>query len=735
MGCWRSRLLWLLPLTLVPSTAFAQSGSSEGSSKFAAADDVAAEDDIVITARKRAEAERLQDVPISATVLNEAQYEAVFPVDVRDLAALSPNVKIQGSALAGLSNLIIRGTGVVGSLPSDAPAVGIFHNGVFLGTQYASLQDTFDIESIEILRGPQGTLQGRNVTGGAVLYRTKRPGDDFGFDLEGLLGNHGRGDLSLAVEGPVAEGAIAARLVALYRHHDGWFHNLVTDEPIGGHTTNLLRGTIVARPAPTLSLTFIGERYRQDGDGQVVVGNTVPGSFPYNAGYRRPKDKWDVVLDSPGTYDIKVDSATLEANWEVGPGVVTSITGFRDTFNYSDIDTDGTPFRGLNQSVLFNANQFSEELRYAAQLGSWLDFTLGAYYFDYEHQFREGRTIINDTTIFASGNSVHQRAKALFGEADVSLPYNLTATVGGRYTRESITARSRAFGGCPLPATTDPNRYRVLTLPCDLGPKGTVKFSDFSPKFGLSWKPSPEHLLYGTVSRGFRSGGFSLRGNNLPPPYNEERVTAFELGYKGSWLDDRFRVSLALFRNNFDDLQRTIIFVTQQRTGNAAKARIQGAELELVFEPVERLVLSGALGYTDADFESFVGLDVTGDLIPDPELAEQLEFHHVPKIDGNMNATYTLPVSRDLLADIRVAANYQSKVFLDVANTLSQSGFVLFDASLALRSESNGWKVALFGKNIANKYYTYAAVQGGIFGLPEWSGAPRTFGIQLSYSY
>lgn len=731
--------LLALAIPTLPAAAAAQETQPEAIEAAAPESTSAFLDDVVVTARKRANAEAAQDTPIAVTVFSEAQYEAVFATDLMDLGDLSPNVEFRPSTIVGLQNFTIRGMGITGSTPSDAPAVGIFQNGVFWGSNYGALLDTFDIESVEILRGPQGTLFGRNVTGGAVLVRTKRPGDEFAFEAQAVAGTHGRADLSAAVEGQILGNVLSGRLTGLYRSYDGYFENTLTGQPYGGSDVTVLRGTLVFEPTPNFDATLVVDTYREDGDSTPVVGIAIPGTLPYTNGFRQPADYWDIEIDRPGASLIEVDSASLEMNWDLGHGIVTSVTGYRDVYNRNNTDFDGTPFSGFNQSILFNSEQLTQELRYASDFEGWFNFTVGAYYFDLRHDFREGRNLNNNSTIFASGNHLEQSSWAVFGEGDISWN-DFTLTLGARYTEESITARTRPFGGCPLPATTDTNRYLDLTLPCDLGPSDTAEFNDVSPKVGLTWEPTDDHLVYFTATRGFRSGGFSLRGSALTPPFDAEQVNALELGYKGDLLNDRLRFNMALFHNEYEDLQRTIVFVsptlgTFQKTGNAAAATIQGLEIEATWQPTEELTLTAAYGYTDAQFESFEGLDVTGDGVPDPNLASQLHFVRVPEETFTASINYQMPLESGALMRYRLSGNYVGDQYLDDLNLLHEPSYTIFDASIAWVSPDRRWEVAGFVQNIGNTEYAFYSASLGALGLIELAGPPRTAGVRLSYDY
>jgi outer membrane receptor protein involved in Fe transport len=364
---------------------------------------------------------------------------------------------------------------------------------------------------------------------------------------------------------------------------------------------------------------------------------------------------------------------------------------------------------------------------------------VGGYLFGLDHQFREGRNLNNNSTIFASGNHLKQSSQAVFGEFDLRFG-KVTFTGGARYTSETLRAQSRPFGGCPLPATTDINRYLDLTLPCDLGPSDSVRFHDLSPKIGVNWKPDDNNMLYASATRGFRSGGFSLRGSALSPPFNSEKVTAYEVGYKGDLFDRKLRISSALYWNDYDGLQRTIVFVsstlgTFQKTGNAASATVKGAELEITWQVVRNFVLTGSYGYTDAKFNSFVGLDVTGDGVPDPDLAKQLKFVRVPKSTGSASANFTIPMASGAHVDLRAAVTYTGAQFLDDLNKYREPAYALVDGSISFTSADKRWKASIFVKNLLEKESYFYSASLGALGLLQLGGAPRQGGLSLSFSY
>lgn len=705
-------------------------------------------EEVVVSARKKAVGESVQDTPMAVSAYGERQFKAVFADNLSDLGKLAPNVEMKPASNVGVQNFTIRGMGVSGTTPSDSPAVGVFQNGMFWGTNYGSLLDTFDIESVEILRGPQGTLFGRNVTGGAVVVKTKRPTQEFGFSAEAQLGSYGRKDFSAAVEGGLSD-TLAARLVVLDRGYDGYYTNTVTGKDYGRSETTLIRASLLFSPSESFDATLILEDYDETGHSVAAIGIEVPGNLPYTeVGFRQPNDWWDIRLDNPGEAENEVGSAVLEINWVLSHGTMTSITGYRDVLVNHYTDFDGSEYSGFNRALYMDQDQLSEELRFASSFSDQYEFTLGAYYFQQEQNYREGRDLgtsgVPHNLNFAAGSHLDQRSWALFGELDINITETLTATLGGRYTSETIEAQTVPFGSCPLNSSLPPLvRIRDFSLFCDLGPTDKESWSDFSPKLGVSWAPSDNQLLYSTLTKGFRSGGFSMRGNNLLPPFDSEEVLAFDAGYKTDLLDNSLRINAAVFFNDYSDLQRTVMVpdgasgVTQS-TGNAAEATIQGLELELTYQALESLVFTLSYGYTDASFDEYLGFDVDGVVgitAADAAIAKNLDFTRVPKntYSGSINYTSELGSAGDI--DWRLAFNRTDKIYFDDKNTIEEPAYTVWDASASYRSYEQQWEISVFAKNLTNEEYAYWGSNLGTLGENRFAGAPRTVGLRVGYEY
>lgn len=700
--------------------ALAQGGAAASGQAEQGASGGAQLEEIVVTGRKRARAEDIQATPVSITAFNTAQLDRAVVQDLTDVGRLTPNASLQPSSQRGIQNFSIRGMGISGSTPSDEPAVGVFQDGVYWGSNYGALGDLFDVESVEILRGPQGTLFGRNVTGGAVVVRSARPTNEFEGRITAGLGNYGLFEGSAVINTPLVDDLVAFRLGVQARTFDGYFTDTNTNSDYGKSTTYVIRPSIRFTPTSNLDITLLGEWYSEKGDPTVARGiapNTVPGgplTLPEIEGYLTPKDFWSVSPNDRGSNDIDVRFAMLEMNWQIGGGVLTSITGYRDVRTRVVTDYDGTPSRGFLQRIRYNQDQFSSELRYAREVGDWLNYTVGAYYFDQNIDFGESRDLNNGLQRLATRSSLDNSSYAFFAEADVKPLENLTFTLGARYTDEKKTASAAPFGRCT-----------VDLLTCTF--TGPRRYSDgnFSPKVGVSYQLD-NVLLFGSVTRGFRSGGFSLRGTPLIEPYQSETVTAYELGFKSDLLNRRVRLNASLFYDEFSNLQRTVLGVSPeagviQSVFNAANATVQGLEVELTAILTDELTFNAAYGYTDADYRTFVG-------VANPQARQ---FVRVPRHTGTVALAYERALDGGGKVAARASANYTGAYFYDDPNLLRQDAYTLIDATLSYTTPSD-ITFSIYGKNLSNEAYAPWGSTLGALGQNLFPGAPRTFGFRVS---
>lgn len=701
------------------ATALPQTALAQDTAPAATAPDDGGIQEIMVLGRLRSRAEELQKTPIAVTALNAQQLQSPSLKTLVDIGRTAPNAVLQPSAQRGVQNFAIRGMGISGTTPSDEPAVGIFQDGVYWGSNYGALGDAFDLEGVEILRGPQGTLFGRNVTGGAVTIRSARPTEETSARFMLGAGNGTMIEGSAVVNGALGAG-LSGRLAVMSRYNDGLYTNATTQDSYGKNKTYIIRPSIKWAPSTDFNLTLLGEYVKIGGDPMVARGvspSTLGATEAQLAGFRSPADYWATNPNEPGFNDVDVYFGMVEANLKIGPGTLTSITGYRNVASNNLYDADGFPLTSFHQLVINKQHQWSSELRYAADLTNWLSGTVGAYYFDQSFDYRERRNLSGASPVLAAAATLSNSSYAFFGEVDIKPVERFTITVGGRYTHESKTPTSARFGAC----TADFSACTSQSAPA-------FKSNNFSPKVGVAFQATPDLLLFGSYTKGFRSGGYSLRGTPLGAPYEPETVESYEGGLKSEFLDRRLRVNLTGYYSKFKNLQRTVlgadpILGVVQSVFNAADAHIEGLEAEVVAKPVSELTLAASYGYTHAKYQRFQGF-------ANPS---SLKFVRIPE----NTASFTADWERKLASGGKILAHggvsYTGRFFFNDANTptLEQKGFALVDASLSYKTASN-LTVTLYSRNLLDQQYSIWGSTLGARGQNLFLGEPRTYGVRVT---
>ena len=686
-------------------------------------------EEIMVVAQKKTKEESLQDVPVAITAVSGQQIEAMFAEDLRDIGLSAPNVSLdEVGTVPAVANFSIRGMGFLSSIPSDEPTVGVFVDGMYLGVNYGVLTDFFDLDSVEVLRGPQGTLFGRNVTGGAVLITSRRPDDKFGLQARGTFGSDNRRDLAAAVEGPVGN-KLNVRLAVMVKDHDGYFDNLtIPGDEIGEENTKIVRPSLQFNATDNLDISLIGEYGQYEGDGARTRHRDDPTVLPTAVfGYSPPQDKFDLTHDFQSSTETEWKSLVAEAFWTFDNGSLKSVTAWRGVMNRFGMDLDGTNFPifvGADNSGL-DQDQFSQEFIYSGQITDAVSLTTGLYYFTQDVTYLDHRQIpILGVDIAGKGQLKHE-TYAIYAQSDITLSEKWSLLLGGRLTKEDKKATVSSAGFCATDFSS-----------CIVDFEDEKDFSNFSPKIGLSWKSSDDLHVYGSYTRGFRSGGFNLR-NQLPSnpgPYDEEKVSAFELGLKYTFMDDRARINLAAFYNDYSDLQRTVLdpATVAQQILNAAEATTKGVELELAFLVTNNFAINASLGVLDAAYDSFDGLDVTGDGVPDPSLAKKLDLARAPELTGHINAVYDVPLASGMVT-FQGSYSYTDERPANDTNTFFLDSYTLANASITY-SHAENWRVSVFGKNLLNEAYADTGVHASVFSI-LFLNPPRTWGIEVLYEY
>ena len=726
-------------------------------------------EEIIVTSLKRANGIAAQDLPVSVTAINEQLIIDSESIDLSDIGRMVPNATLHPSAtFASTPNFLIRGIGVSGTTRSLDPAVGVIVDGVYLGFPVGANLDMFDRESIEILRGPQGTLLGRNVTGGAVVVRTKRPTGEFGAKIDATVGDYSRRDLSFSIEGPISD-TISGKIAVMSRERDGYWkdNNGGTMVPTDGAIARgydetgfgesgtkpdvdltIIRPMLLIEPNENLDITLIGE-FLSDKSGTANSRNFVNSNSLRRTqlfGYTPPEDRYEINHNLIGGNDLEIDTFVGEFNLQMDTGILTGIASYRELTYDSSTDFDGSPI------TLFHfpdnheeQEQQTFELRYAGSYSDNIDYVVGISYFDQEMFVGERRDF--GVADIAGVVELSHDSIGIFAELDYSITDKTKITLGARWTEESKDVIFNAIGSCEkdFSSCSGPNS--------GLSVDGT--FDDTTPKVAITHALNEDVNIYASFTQGFRSGTFDARArtvdsflNSKPGP---EEVTSIELGMKSTFNDGKVLLNIALFQADYDDIQKLALEECEvdivtcpsgriQRLINAAKATIEGIEIETRINLTDQFSIEGSLGYTDAGFDEFLGFDADGvrgyDPVTDPAAAAALKFERVPELTYNIMANYFQPLSNGAELDFRVSYSYTDDFTNDALGTkaIITDSYGLLDASVSYTFAQSGLKLTVFGKNITDEDYHDFALDNALTSL-TWGGVPDTYGLRLTYSF
>ncbi|MGE0667582.1 MAG: TonB-dependent receptor [Sphingomonadales bacterium] len=625
----------------------------------------------VITQAQKVESD-VQSTPVALTTISGDALERTFAQDFRDIAGSAPNVLLQPvGAFQNASAFYIRGAGSADIESAADPGIAVLIDGIYMARTSTALVDFLDVEAVEVLRGPQGTLFGRNAIGGAVLLRHNAP-DVSEFDVKGsvLAGKRGRMDVKGTINVPIVEGTAAFRLAVKSTNFDGFYYNTFDNTKIGGQERLTILPSFKFQN-DNLDVTLRGEYNRTRDDsfpnvphnvcvtdpvlgtaGNDLVINTVrsiAGGMVAREFCGTEVSKNDFIINHDHFNgfgaDFDVWGVTGEVNYNVPDlGTFTYLGNYRDVHEdvYNDFDT--TPFDLFNTQREQWHWQTSHEFRFASEFSDFVEFVVGAYYFKQHYvlvQDGYGAFLVGapNTGASAIGRSEQWHDQwSIFGQANWHITDSLTLVTGARYDSER-----KDFYHCGVgfanPATREcfPNVPGAIDTTfdsdTDIGDDplagqnpGKNKWSNISPKVSLNYQFTDDLFAFASWSRGFRSGGFNGRGNfpATAGPFNEEKADNYEVGIKADLFDRRLRLNLAAFWTEFSDLQRTIIRPAAGGSGgqetvteNAASARSRGIELEMTAIPVEGLTLNGSVGFLDADTLAWCA-DLNGPAAPTP---------------------------------------------------------------------------------------------------------------------
>lgn len=704
---------------------WAQSQAQEGAS--------ATLEEIVVTAEKRAEG--LQNIPIAITAVTGSTLEKAGVEDVGDLTQLTPS--LQFGQRSGNTFIALRGIGQAGQDIGSQSGVTVSLDGVPLLNHFMMNPSFLDIERVEVLRGPQGTIQGRNATGGAINVNSNSPEDEFASELAATVGNYSRRGLKGFVNAPLISDRLSARVAFQTDQADGWLKNGFNGRRNEDTDLTQVRGSLLATLSDSFTVRAIveGTRDRSDPSFSILFGRARPDlPSPSEAGNlpRNDLDGLTVYFDQPNRRDVEDFRSTLIARWEVTPDIaITSTTGYiKHDIEFEELDNDLTtlntssfPFIGLY------AKQVTQEFTATADLGSRADVVAGVFYMQGESSepLYISAPPVNNAFIYLPREELD--SYAIYAQFRYQLTDSLRATIGGRHTIDDksfdINANSR--GTIFINHADD-------------------SWEAFTPRFVLDYTPSENALIYASASRGFKSGGFNTLGDVSQPVnvFDPEYVWNYELGGKATFFEKKLRMGLTGFHADYTNLQQTVFRINPQtgvrypKVENASTATIDGVELEVEAIPYPGLKLTGSATRLEGEYGRFFSIDPIFPELGNQDLGGNTTTQ-APKWQLGTSGEYNFPISNSLEMTARVDYKWQSKVYFDIYNDALnvQDSYGLLNASLALSTADNDWSLSAWIRNASDeRYLSQANVKPGAAPSRAGSlGTPRMYGATLTYRF
>jgi len=717
---------WLVTLTLTvsspswgdtppPPTASSDSNGGELS-------------DIVVTAERRSE--RLQDVPIAVTAITADSAAKAGIIDIRSLQQVVPGLDItqQGSG----ATPFLRGVGSPDGTAGSASSVGMYVDGVYMAAQSAEFFSFNDIERIEVLKGPQGTLFGENTTGGAIQIITKDPSKTPSADVSVGFGNYRTFSESLYATTGI--GANSAIDVAAFSNDslDGWGHNLVSGNPTYEEQNYGVRSKLLWEPDDATEIRLSGD-YSRSKSGMGVTTMIVPGGYSF-----------DGVTTNQGFYNATtpLDPFLTQKLWGFGLNIqrdlewsrLVSISAYREETTFYRFDYAGIPIKVVDADDYNPQHDISQELQLQSPRGSKIRWILGGFYLHsngIRSDLYTGEAYPPPSFFFQG--TYENLSYAAFGQATAEILPDTRLTLGARYTRDERKAYSYNMVG-------DGPVIDQLYPPSETYSKVTYRAS-------LDHSFTPDIMAYASFNTGFKSGQFNLNDGLNFPPVLPEFLKAYEIGAKTEFFDRRMRVNVAAFYYDYTDIQVSYLLPAGQQTLNAAAAKIRGIDGDFAITPISNLTIDGAFSYLHGRYTDFpnapaefanpvppncVPGGACGGLTAIPGGVDAAGFTtiHTPTFSGSLGATYTIPTNIGKF-DINGNLLYTQRYYVEVDNRLQQPEQHMLNASLGWIEPKGMYELRVWGKNLLDKQYYSFLFSAVPFGDEGAAAPPRTYGITL----
>jgi iron complex outermembrane receptor protein len=723
-------------------------------------------EEVVVTARKREE--NLQDVGAAVIAVGSEQLARRNDVDLQNFANAAPNVIIDdlqqgpGSPAA----ISIRGIGTTDVEKSFDPTAGVVVDGVFIGANSGAMVKALDLQSIEILRGPQGTLFGRNSIAGVINITRQKPGPELGGELRGGYGNYSDMLLEGYVNIPMGD-ELSFKLAGALNNRDGYFYNRTLGRDTGEQDFSTISPSILWRPTENVELYYRYDRNQQDQDSNTVQNLAQPNQlfcFFYNQcaeSVTSPQsgDRYDVLQDEPGDNAyFDSDMHIFNARWDVADGYrLEYLFGYFATDEKVTQDWDGTPLTLYHTDRPATYAQRSHELRLTRTGEGPLSYTVGAYAWNSNYRIdllsfigfgdaigfwtcpMPGFPGAINCFVAAIPQTVTQNTDSYAGffEADYSFSDAWTLTLGGRYTRDEKTS-----------GVIDPAMPQLAVEGSPDNPFEET-WSEFTPKASLRYRVSPDLMVFGLYSKGFRAGGFSGRPNSYEAasiPYDPETVDNFELGMKSEWLDHRLRLNASVYYMEYKDKQEEQSVPATQGTGqqtivfNASTAEIKGLEIELLAMPTTGWTFALALGLLDSEYTEFTELN---DTTPDPNDVvdiSYLKLRRAPEVTATLTPTYEWPMLGGQMS-VQASWHYIDELELTFYNSPQGHNPAQDIIDASINYQRNNTLISLWGSNLTEEDSWSQAYDVGTTrtfpGLWTYTTTrpPRTYGLRITQKF
>lgn len=747
-------------------------------------------EDIVVTARRRAES--LQDTPIAISAVTSDGLVRRGIDNVTQIGDFTPNVKFNSTTPISGTNasaaIFIRGIGQNDYQLSADPGVGLYLDGVYISRGVGNVLDVLNVERVEVLRGPQGTLFGRNTIGGAVSISTRKPGNEVAGNVELTTGSYDRIQIKGSIDLPLAEG-VYSNFSGFYHNRDGYLKGVVPGAPDLGDNDQLAgRFALRVEPSSNLSIDLAvdGSRSREEtAPVALIVGNELaPAAMVWNSVYsgaagictdlgnparlsdqRCFNSQWALApFRHAGTFnplppdfqeangrpfqsvsDLDIWGVSGVVEWEISSQLTAkSITAYRKVEGFWNRDTDHSPASITQTSSDWNQDQFSQEIQlFGTLFDERVNWLIGGYYSDESGEHKDLVSIVD--ALFMSGAVLGGNSYAAFGQATWEVIDDLSLTAGIRWTEDKKTFNNAnqhvVDAGFLTGEPLNPDGSPLANGDPLMGPVGqtaSIRDRAWTPMASLSYRWSSEVLTYASYSKGFKGGGFTQRifpPLGFIPSFSPETSETYELGFKTDLFDRRVRLNGAAFLNNYDNLQITVL---DAQIGfapiiqNAAKARIKGLELELEARPTEALHVEAGLGYLDAKYRQ---VDIRA---LNSGVSEDTKLQNAPKWTLSGALSYEIELPRLGFITPRVDWSYRSKVFNDAVNTplLAQPGYHLVNAAIAFTDATERLMITLGVKNLTDEEYLTSGYADDFSGNIEGAfGRPREWYLSTRYNF